>query len=74
MWAEGAPFEQKDVLKGRGYRWSGGEDGRPRAWWVDLAEEALEEEVSFLREHVYGGPVDPLRRRISAYDRYSERA
>ena len=74
VWAEGAPFEQKDVLKGRGYRWSGGEDGRPRAWWIDLAEEALQAEISFLQEHVYGGPVDPLRRRVSAYDRYSERA
>ena len=29
LWAEGAPFEHKDTLKGRGYRWSGGEDGKP---------------------------------------------
>lgn len=29
LWAEGAPFEHKDTLKDRGYRWSGGEGGRP---------------------------------------------
>ena len=74
LWAEGAPFEHKDSLKGRGYRWSGGDDGRPRAWWIDLVEEALDAELAFLREHVYGGHVEPLRRRVTAYDRYSERA
>ena len=73
LWAEGAPFEHKDTLKGRGYRWSDGEDGKPRAWWVDLAEPALEAESAFLRQHVYGYEVEPLQRRISAYDRYSER-
>lgn len=28
-WAENSPFEFKNALKQRGYRWSGGEDGRP---------------------------------------------
>lgn len=27
-----APFEHKDALKRRGYRWSGGDDGWSRAW------------------------------------------
>lgn len=31
VWAADAPFEHKDLLKRRGYRWSAGEDGRPRA-------------------------------------------
>lgn len=31
IWAENAPYDLKDVLKRRGYRWNGGEDGRPRA-------------------------------------------
>ena len=74
LWAEGAPFEHKETLKRRGYRWSGGEDGRPRAWWVDLGETALNAEVGFLREQVYGGDAQLLPRRITAYDRYSERA
>ena len=73
LWAEGAPFEQKDTLKGRGYRWSAGEDGQPRAWWIDLGEDALENKVAYLREHVFGHDLEPLQRRVSAYDRYSER-
>jgi DNA polymerase III subunit epsilon len=38
-------IELKDRLKARGYRWSNGEDGRPRAWYreVDDADLAAEE-------------------------------
>jgi len=38
IWAENSPFDLKDLLKGRGYRWSAGDDGAPRAWWTDVAE------------------------------------
>lgn len=31
IWAENAPFEFKELLKARGYRWNGTENGRPRA-------------------------------------------
>jgi DNA polymerase III subunit epsilon len=31
VWAEQSPFELKDTLKRRGYRWSDGSDGRPRS-------------------------------------------
>ena len=74
LWAEAAPFEQKDLLKARGYRWNGEENGAPRAWWIDVPLDALDAEVRFLREHVYGYEVEPVQRRITAYDRYSERA
>ena len=74
VWAADAPFEQKDVLKRRGYRWSGGEDGRPRAWWIDVAEAALEPEVEWLQAQVYGYRADVPCRRLTAFDRYSERA
>ncbi len=69
----GRPFEHKDTLKGRGYRWSGGDGGKPRAWWIDLTEDAVSGEVAFLRQHVFGYEVEPLQRRVSAYDCYSER-
>lgn len=55
LWASDSPFETKDVLKRRGYRWSGGEHGRPKAWWRDVPERALDEESAWLAEHVYGG-------------------
>lgn len=30
----------KDALKIRGYRWNDGSDGRPKSWWIEVAEEA----------------------------------
>ena len=50
--ATGSPFESKDVLKARGYRW----DAEAKAWGCALAsEEALEEELAWLAQAVYGG-------------------
>lgn len=49
--ATGAPFEAKDKLKARGYRW----DGEGRVWWCSLASEALlNAECDWLRAEVYG--------------------
>ena len=45
VWAENSPFEQKDVLKKRGYRWSGDTGCPPRCWYVDVAEEQREAET-----------------------------
>jgi DNA polymerase-3 subunit epsilon len=74
IWAENAPFEMKDVLKARGYRWNGEAGGAPRAWYVDTSEEAREAELTFLKQEIYRGEIDLLTRRIDAYDRFSERA
>ena len=50
--ATGSPFETKDKLKARGYRW----DGENRAWWCSLpSQEALDTECQWLRAEVYGG-------------------
>ena len=48
VWAEWAPFDMKDVLKGRGYRWFGGGDGQPKAWWTEVDEDDLAAELRFL--------------------------
>jgi DNA polymerase-3 subunit epsilon len=49
--ATGAPFESKDKLKARGYRW----DGEGRVWWCNLASEVLlDAECDWLRAEVYG--------------------
>jgi DNA polymerase-3 subunit epsilon len=49
--ALGSPFETKDLLKQRGYRWS----GEQRCWSRLLSgEQALEEELSWLKRRVYG--------------------
>ena len=49
--ATGAPFEAKDKLKSRGYRW----DGEGRVWWCSLAsDDLLAAECTWLRAEVYG--------------------
>lgn len=71
IFAEGSPFDMKDLLKGRGYRWSDGSDGRPKSWWVELDEDALDHELRFLRTEIYRWPeADPPVRRLTAYDRF----
>jgi DNA polymerase III subunit epsilon len=73
--AVGAPFELREVLKARGYRWDPGENGRPRAWFVDVSGDALEAERDFLRKEIYRrDELDIDARRIDAYDRYSDRS
>lgn len=74
IWAENSPFEMKDVLKARGYRWNDGSDGRPKAWWTDVIESQLGSEKIFLRNEIYGREADILWTRITAFDRFSVRA
>jgi DNA polymerase-3 subunit epsilon len=73
IWAENSPFELKDVLKARGYRWNGEGGGAPRAWYIDVAEGARAAEEEFLRAEIYRGEIDLLTRRVDAYDRFSDR-
>lgn len=73
VWAEGAPFDLKDSLKARGYRWSDGSDGRPRSWYIDVAEDRLRVELDYLRKDIYQRDVEPPVMRIGAHDRFSVR-
>jgi DNA polymerase-3 subunit epsilon len=76
IWADGAPYRFKDDLRARGYRWSDGKRGTPRAWYRDLNEREADEEALFLRDQMFGRDQHvflPMRR-ISAVDRYSRRA
>ena len=72
-WADGAPFEKKDLLKSRGYRWADGSDGRPKAWWIDLDEAGFHQEMAFLRSDVYGWPAQIRICELNALNRYSDR-
>ena len=73
IWAEQAPYEFKDHLRRRGYRWSDGGDGRRRSWWTEVADAALQDELGYLRQEVYQNHADIPYRRITAVDRYSQR-
>lgn len=72
--AEQSPFDLKDALKRRGYRWSDGSDGRPRSWYVDVDESKLAEEIAFLKTEIYLRNVEPRLQILTAFDRFSIRA
>jgi DNA polymerase-3 subunit epsilon len=74
IWAENSPYESKNLLKARGYRWNGENNGKPRCWYFDATEATLEKELEFLRSEIFS-PNAPLRvDYITAVDRFSERA
>uniref|UniRef100_A0A9E8A7G6 3'-5' exonuclease n=1 Tax=Bosea sp. NBC_00436 TaxID=2969620 RepID=A0A9E8A7G6_9HYPH len=71
IFAENAPFDMKDHLKGRGYRWSDGSDGRPKAWWIEVDEELEQDELRYLRTDIYcWKDAEPLTQRLTAFDRF----
>lgn len=75
IYAENSPFEMKDHLKARGYRWSDGNDGRPKSWWTEVGEDELEAELEYLRTEIYGWrDAEPLIQKLTAVERYKERA
>jgi len=73
IWAEYAPFDLKDELKKRRYRWSDGNDGRPKAWYIDVDEENLEAEIEYLHTAIYRRPVELRTQPITAMTRFTNR-
>ena len=70
LFAMNSPFESKDVLKGRGYRWE--PDGK--VWALELDAKNLEAEMVYLKEKVYGGSNAAVQLETrDARVRYSER-
>ncbi|MCS3744261.1 3'-5' exonuclease [Rhizobium sp. BK661] len=71
LFAEHSPFDMKDHLKARGYRWSDGTDGRPRSWWIELDEDVLDDERHFLRTEIYRwDDADPPVQHLTALERF----
>jgi DNA polymerase-3 subunit epsilon len=71
--AENSPFELKDILKAQGYRWNGGENGKLKAWYIDVTDELKEAEVEFLLKDIFRRNVVLKQVRITASERYSDR-
>ncbi len=64
----------KDRLKGRGYRWSDGSGGSPKAWWAEVAEEDSDDELRFLRAEIYQwSDLELPMKRLTAFDRFKAR-
>lgn len=73
IWAERSPFDLKDRLKARGYRWNGEEGPTPKAWYIDVAEADRDAELEYLAKEIYGGEVHLPSRKITAFERFSDR-
>lgn len=69
--ATGAPFDAKDALKERGYRW----DAANKVWHIRLNDEAaLQSECDWLAAAVYGGRAVKVQvEALDAYVRYANR-
>ena len=72
IWALGSPFESKDLLKNRGYRWPG-DNGKHRSWYIDVDEESKEQELKYLKEEIFKMDIDLPIDSITAFNRFSER-
>lgn len=73
--AVGAPYEKKDALKQRGYRWNDGAQGGCKAWWTSVPGDMEREELAWLANEVYPrGITDSVEiTRVDALDRFSIR-
>ncbi len=74
LWAKGAPFDKKDELRKRGYRWANGDDGGFKAWYLDLPESELDAEYDYLSESIFNRTVSDLpTKKLTGKLRYSSR-
>lgn len=64
--ASSSPFESKDHLKTRGYRW----DNTNRFWSKVIFQDELNSELRWLEETVYVGPFAGLTREIALADSF----
>lgn len=64
--ATGAPFEAKDDLKLRGYRW----DATRRLWWREVESSELSREEGWLEREVYRGRGGPRSIPITSRTRF----
>lgn len=62
--ADGAPFEGKDALKAREYRW----DQKLRRWWKEVTINVADEERAWLAAHA--GCRNPTLRKITWHQRH----
>jgi DNA polymerase-3 subunit epsilon len=73
VWAVKSPFETKDLLKARKYRWGNGDNGTQKAWYIDLPAEEFDNEVNWLRSNIYGRPFDLVVDTVDEFSRFSPR-
>ena len=71
VWALNSPFETKDKLRERGYRW----DGERKLWNKAVSNDELTLETDWLKSEVYNNRAFKIEQeKMDAYNRFSTRA
>ncbi len=70
IFATGAPFESKDLLKRRGYNW----DTAQRVWMKSIFTADLAAETSWLENNIYGGKCRANSQDIPIADNFKARS
>ena len=73
IFAEGASFDVKDLLKNRGYKWNPERSIGPKSWWKDIDASLIEQERAYLYSEIFGREVNLPMFEITAFQRYSTR-
>jgi DNA polymerase-3 subunit epsilon len=63
----------KDQLKARGYRWNSDEAAGPKTWSISLPETDRQAELAWLAQAIYGDDPGLTPRRVTAFERFSDR-
>ena len=67
-----SPFETKDILRKRGYSWSGDAGSPPKAWCKEVPQSDVDAEVQWLREFVYANSgAQPVVEKVDLKKRYA---
>lgn len=70
LWAINSPFDTKDKLKARGYRWN----AERKTWFKTITDDSLDLETNWLKSEIYANRSFKLgQETIDAYDQFSSR-
>lgn len=73
VFAVEAPYDAREKLRQRGYRWNVTPTFGPRSWWIDLEMKRVEPELRFLETEIFQRTLNLPMQEITAYNRYSSR-
>lgn len=71
LWAKNAPYEHKDNLRTRKYRWDTHPIDNFKAWSIELPEDKVAEEMNYLKTNVFHGQINIPIEVLDAYNRFS---
>ena len=73
IWATNSPFNTKDILKARGYRWNDGVNGKPKSWHIEVRAIHRDNELDFLYQNIYSTKVNLTIDEINQFNRFAIR-